>query len=175
MESIQNKIKNIGIFNLIESPLSNLMWSHYADNHKGIVTGINNYGCNDYKKVNYNITVDIPAINFMNYSSILKIYKEKNINENSFGDPSLQKMLLTKTVEWQYEKEWRGLNENYGLSPIRGDITEIVFCLNCDVPTRRKIRKILEENKNSNIVFKEIYKKLNSYDLFLRESESIKS
>ncbi|MEH7126593.1 DUF2971 domain-containing protein [Bacillus sp. JJ1773] len=168
LNSIHSSIEDAGILSLSEDPLNNLMWSHYANNHQGIAIGINNYKSDDYKMVNYNLTSDIPKIDLTEYFSIFKIYKEKNTYEIAFNDPSLQEILLTKTAEWQYEKEWRGLKGKYGLFPLNGNVTEVVFGLNCIKSNRDKIRKIIEENSKSDILFKEVYQNPSSYDFLLR-------
>ena len=69
-----------------------LMWSHYADEHRGLCIG---YNLHDLIK-NYNC---FPVI----YSDEMPQGKELGLNKTD----SLMKYILTKYSDWSYEKEWR--------------------------------------------------------------------
>lgn len=169
LTSINKHIKNVGILSLSEDPLNHLMWAHYGENHQGIAIGISNFNDEDYKQVVYNSTSQIPEIDLTKNISVVKMYAGYNKYEIGFNDPNLQKVLLTKTDPWKYEREWRGIKEKHGAHPIEGKIVEIIFGLNCDELKRDEIRKLVIEANNPNIKFKEIYKKPDSYDLFVRD------
>lgn len=88
-DSIQSAVF-VGCFS--ERNDSLLMWSHYADEHRGICIGYNLY--NLIK--NYNC---FPVI----YSNEMPQEKELSLDKPY----SLMKYILTKYSEWSYEKEWR--------------------------------------------------------------------
>lgn len=69
-----------------------LMWSHYADEHRGLCIG---YNLHDLIK-NYNC---FPVI----YSDEMPQEKEIDLDKTD----SLMKYMLTKCRDWSYEKEWR--------------------------------------------------------------------
>lgn len=171
--SIKKYLDNAGILSLSEDPINQLMWSHYAENHSGIAIGISDFKSEDYKKVTYTLISEVPGIDLTNNISVLKMYVDKNSYEISPNDLNLQKVLLTKTDEWKYEREWRGIEDKYGLHTIDGEISEIVFGLNCDSLERDKIRQVVLETKRTNIKFKEIYRVPNNYKLFIRDVENI--
>lgn len=82
--------EKIGILCLTEDPLNILMWSHYANNHTGICIGFDTEVSpfNSTKKVTYN--GERPKAEF-----------------NSEPEMLIDRVLLTKSQHWQYEKEWR--------------------------------------------------------------------
>lgn len=168
INSINEKINNVGILSLSDNPLQNLLWSHYAESHSGIAVGISGYSTDAYKKVIYNETPIIPEVDLERFNSILKIYQDHTKFEIAFNDPALQTILLTKTVEWAYESEWRGISETAGAYSINGLISEIIFGLKCKEEHKQKIISLLKAN-NINAKLKQVYKKDNSYGLFLKE------
>ena len=98
-EAIYRAFKdNVGILSLSEIPDNELMWSHYADSHRGIVLcfdGQHNFfnrrrSENDefyfVRKVQYS---DGPA--------------------TSLADIDGDALLVTKGTQWSYEREWRML------------------------------------------------------------------
>jgi hypothetical protein len=84
------KISELRIYCLTPDPLSTLMWSHYADNHKGI--------CLEFRTDN----------NFLLPSAQEVIYRSKypKWKPQQLSDVALE-MILTKADAWSYEKEFR--------------------------------------------------------------------
>lgn len=83
-----------------------LMWSHYANNHKGICIGYLTLDkpFSDALKVNYYNTT--PIIDIKKYFSNGK-FKGGKINKDEFRKP-----ILSKYNDWSYEKEWRLLKDD---------------------------------------------------------------
>lgn len=86
-----NKTINIGIACFSENIESTVMWSHYSKNHEGICL---EYDTNDFSHDEW------------------PIYKVKYSREalNCFklgSDDGLLPLLINKSTEWCYEKEWR--------------------------------------------------------------------
>ncbi|MFB6588964.1 DUF2971 domain-containing protein [Bacillus thuringiensis] len=169
LESIDTMLKKVGILSLSDNPLSTLMWSHYGDNHKGIAIGISNFNENAYKQVNYVKLTEVPEINLKEYNSVLKMYKDYNEFEISLDDPHLQLALQTKTEEWKYESEWRGVKEEFGLYSIEGEISEVVFGLNCSKKDRKEIKQIIQDKGVEGILYKEVYREQDSYEFLIRD------
>lgn len=76
-----------------ENNLSNLMWSHYADSHKGLCI---EYAPNTWRSQECIFPVSYVA-EPLNYAEI----KEENTIL------ALLTSTLTKSMNWSYEKEWR--------------------------------------------------------------------
>lgn len=84
---------NVRICSFSERNDSLLMWSHYANEHKGI--------CLEYDfEFDENVRTFLQPVLYTN-----KLYKQKTINE-PFAINQIMAS-LTKAKDWQYEKEWR--------------------------------------------------------------------
>ncbi len=96
--SLQNVFNSsIGALSLSEDPKNELMWSHYAEEHRGYILGFDSThsyfnqpvsGSDELRylrKINY--TKTRPNINLMNTNGV--------------------ELFLTKSINWQYELEWR--------------------------------------------------------------------
>lgn len=88
-DSIRNKI---GVYCLSKNPSSVLMWSHYADNHKGV--------CLEYDGLNH-FFVDAFEVKYTQTRPTVFAFKDGNEQEQLDG------ALLTKSELWFYEEEWR--------------------------------------------------------------------
>ena len=98
-------LANTGVFSLTKYSDDILMWSHYADKHKGVCIEfcpIRNGKLNDKFvdflcqafEVSYPDKNNLPTINFYKYD-LLKLPQES---------------VLTKARHWEYEGEWRILD-----------------------------------------------------------------
>ncbi|EJT6665860.1 DUF2971 domain-containing protein [Clostridium perfringens] len=100
-DSIRN---NLAIACLSETNDNILMWSHYANNHKGICLEY------DFEEIN-NISTIFPVI----YSNNTCDISDDILNENY--NFIIQKV-LTKAENWKYENEWRIVVQNKDESQI---------------------------------------------------------
>lgn len=82
-----------GAISFTESKSNLLMWSHYADEHKGVVLGFNK---------NYSFFKDLKRVK---YDSIIpdELITDIDINDNN----SFLQLFYLKSDEWIYEKEHR--------------------------------------------------------------------
>lgn len=85
-----------------KSKTDKLMWSHYADKHKGMV-------------LEYDIFFDINLFRF----ALPVIYHEKlpEINFMTQQDKSIESVLKNKSHVWSYEQEVRLINDNLAGTP----------------------------------------------------------
>jgi hypothetical protein len=151
-----------------------LMWSHYADNHKGFVL---NY---DFKS-RYSIKTKIPGVNATEFADkkLFPIrysderfdatyYVEFHFIDNYFRSIGLKlnkpffdklfyyKILLFKSSSWAYEKEWRIISQtNIDYSDQKPDISfineikpkEILLGSKISNENRYQLLKISEQKK----------------------------
>ncbi|MCX7174528.1 MAG: DUF2971 domain-containing protein [Proteobacteria bacterium] len=84
-------LNDYGVLSLSEDALHPLMWSHYADSHRGICIEFDaaQHFFQYARKVNYEL--DYPSIDPMSHLP-------EEVNEIA---------ILTKADFWKYEKEWR--------------------------------------------------------------------
>jgi hypothetical protein len=175
-ESLKSMKQSSLVACLSEDFESILMWSHYADNHKGFVL---NY---DFKS-RYSIETKIPGIKATEFAdkklfpvrysderfdatyyvtfhfidNYLKSIGQK-LNIPFFDKLFYYKILLFKSSDWAYEKEWRiisqtnnNYNDNKPNISFVNDIqpTEILLGSKIEEGNRDKLLRIAEEKKIS--------------------------
>lgn len=126
IESLKNQMrKNLKVICFTEQHISNLMWSHYADYHKGF--------CLMYSKeeLKQSFIYDINGNKTKNKIEILKVeYSEKQLDIGPYlyyyiplkffgysskeinlteGEKIIKKIVSSKSDDWKYEDEWRAI------------------------------------------------------------------
>jgi hypothetical protein len=104
--------KDLGVLSLTECPLNLLMWAHYADEHKGVVVELD-YTHESLFKMSPG-GEEFSTLNAVRYQ-----------NEKVVGLPFPDKVvesLLTKSPEWEYEREWRFIRTLNLLDEVKPDI-----------------------------------------------------
>lgn len=94
---IRDMSKNIGVFSLSSSNNKTIMWSHYANNHQGYVIGFDS----NHSFFKENQEKSITALSQINY-----VHERIKITDDDI-DSSIKKILMTKHIDWHYEKEHR--------------------------------------------------------------------
>jgi hypothetical protein len=86
--------KEFGIVCFSETPFNVLMWSHYADGHRGFVL---------------ELEMDESKLEQVAYSTIApQIPPEREgLSRDAILKDIAHRALRTKSIEWAYEKEWR--------------------------------------------------------------------
>ena len=128
-----------------------LMWSHYANQHKGVVLGFKNTIATTWYKVAYSdyriiITFDVDQDDIK--------YKE-----------SVQKVLTTKSKIWEYEKEYRYLKQlnslkyenNMYFDPFKKkDLAEVILGANISNEDKSKVLQVSKSYSDVKIIQAEI-------------------
>ena len=120
--TLQEKKNAIRIVALSNRNDSTLMWSHYADGHKGVAIGVEI----DKKRL------DVRQVTYGNHLTIT----EDNINTDT-----CKNILCRKLSPWSYEEEIRVLT-NKKFVPVR--VREIVYGIKIDQSTRSILRDIVK-------------------------------
>ena len=160
------KDKKVGIFSLSEVNNEILMWSHYANNHKGFCIGFERNLDNLLGKDKWTHRI---------------IYRDDiaHIEHKSTEQVFLEFYTKKSKKHWSYEKEWRYVqwpsepneiitNVEMGLP---GKIESIVFGLKMPIEHKRTIINILEDEVDYYRVEKD--KKLFKLNLFQLTKEEI--
>lgn len=119
-----NISKDYGMACFSETPSDILMWSHYANEHKGVVVGLDR---------------DSLGINLR----CVRCKPERVVfTASQFANPQFSwvvELLTTKSEDWKYQKEWRAILP-FGKPPLKFDeeLGAHVF----EVP-RRAIKRVL--------------------------------
>lgn len=131
--------KPLGIFCLSERPDDIIMWSHYADGHKGLVLQFDKAGLESYgycKKVEY--SKDYPTL--------------RDLNESKSSDEGIAKLfLLRKADHWSYEAEWRMIiniiNGKRIVKFPKEILTGVIFGCQADEKYKEKVSEWIDSSK----------------------------
>jgi hypothetical protein len=140
LQMTMEDIGNLGVFSMSQIKDNILMWSHYANHHKGF--------CIVFVRKNDNILGDIAKTHQVeydcNYPEAYPFDKNGNYDRSIFN-----KMLFTKAKDWKYEKEWRLVyDEGNKEEPLPSDISSIIFGLRMSEGHKATIRNILADQPN---------------------------
>lgn len=95
-EMIQSLKRQMRFQSFSEKNHSTVMWSHYADCHKGI--------CIEYNPLSIGTNIPLLKVEYSNRR--LDISEIENLESKEFNKMIYEVMLL-KAKDWQYEEEWR--------------------------------------------------------------------
>ncbi|MBU3198509.1 DUF2971 domain-containing protein [Clostridium estertheticum] len=134
--SIDNSKCKVAIGSLTEVKNSILMWSHYANEHKGFCIEYNVLELLDIKKN------ELYPIIYNNELPDITITRSDNLEESILN--TIIKASLTKATDWSYENEWRILSHNnYPTAGVTG------FSVKMPIPTAIYLGcKISSDDKN---------------------------
>lgn len=136
-EKFRDDTKDLGVFCMCEHPEDIPMWSHYADIHRGFCI---QFVRNPKNKLG-NIEMTRPVLYSREYPS------PDPFTENG-RERIYDELFFTKAKGWEYEKEWRMLNEQGDIElPVPGAISAVIFRLNMPKPQRKTIKNILSYKK----------------------------
>ncbi|KJR18275.1 DUF2971 domain-containing protein [Vibrio sp. S234-5] len=187
LSEIKNNTQKMGIFCMSKTDGNILMWSHYAEEHKGFCIEFNELNKHlldkaDLIDVNYldnfedlnnpDLIVDFFMLMFWDYRDLprsewerkyielaqnLKMYEEYKLALSIIGN---------KYVDWSYEKEVRLVTCNNGV--IKYDpqsIISITFGLRMSESDKATIRNICKTDDKCHIKFKQAEKLISGYGL----------
>lgn len=108
--------RNYGVLSLTRQPLNSLMWSHYGDEHKGVVLGfdvdIAGFSSletcvipSQYGEVIYSATKPHKDLPIISQDNLLTIGQELKFDSDAFN--FVKRAFLYKSIEWAYEEEMR--------------------------------------------------------------------
>ena len=162
-----------GMLCLTKNPKNILMWSHYADNHRGMVLGFDTnhtfFNSEEVIRDFHNQLEDkIPIQGFGTVKAIEYLKSRKQV---AYGDEySLYDILFTKSHHWEYEKEYRILKNIFNVTPARefdsGEkiyllefpkecLKEVIFGLNVDESLKTKVKRISKSEYYSDIILQQ--------------------
>jgi len=140
--ALERFVQSVGIFSLSKTARDALLWSHYADGHRGVCFGfetdeldIENVFINDH--VEYRDTPPFQDI-FLELTEELGEFvrpwdghKYPAAQGDEFYTKQLSKLmtgnLLVKSTKWEYEQEYRLVSNDTGLHPFPpGALKEII-------------------------------------------------
>lgn len=152
-DSMVKSLEKIGVCCFTIDPRNLLMWSHYANHHKGIVLQFElaRDASAFLKNVRVDYVKDYPVMNWANET------------ENE-----ISKSFLNKFKTWEYEKEWRivhvfGANTYIDFKPEA--LTGLVFGCKADKNIKDTVNQILAERTQKNMP------PVNIYNAYMHDSK----
>lgn len=119
-DTFQREVTEYGVLSLTENCENILMWSHYADNHKGF--------CLEFERGEDNDLGDYRKTKQVTYSRHCPIIDVNKVVSNDNPKGEFLKMLFTKSEEWRYEQEWRiCYSKGNSLMDYPGPLKAIIF------------------------------------------------
>jgi hypothetical protein len=115
-----------------------LLWSHYADSHKGVCLGFD-----------YDLMIKkFPQFDEVEYSDNPFYFDIKNVDE------SIAKTVLRKSTDWKYEEEIRFVMErSKSIGFFQDALTEVNFGTRCSKRDMMNIQYLVSKLNYSNCVF----------------------
>jgi hypothetical protein len=160
---LDHMMKNRGVLSLASQWNSPLMWSHYADEHKGI--------CIEYDisraVCEKPIIVDYKGGRGICISQIIDLIFN---NAETAKKEIEHKYFHTKAGQWGYEEEWRYISDRQGTSPAPFHLSGIYFGMRCDISVVSSIVKLLY-GAEYEVNFYHVHANQESFDLDRREVE----
>ena len=142
IDAMESNLANYGIFCLSHRWDSPLMWSHYADEHKGIcveLTRRDDVPLDAFHPVIYKKSNPINASDIAEWVDLDSISAFNRISSSVF---------YTKSPDWKYEKEWRDIDTKSGLKDRKFDITGVYFGCRCDESVRNLLITFFSADRN---------------------------
>ena len=140
---IRSVLQQSGILCLSEDPNSMLMWSHYANHHRGFCIQY------DFSEGSRLRTLAQPV----RYSDSMPSVSLADL-AGANRTEALDSLWLTKAACWSYEKEWRVIMPNGGSSyQAPSPLTAVIFGARMAESERTMVKHALRHNQN--VAFKE--------------------
>lgn len=125
--SLQADVNGCGVLCLSEDPDDILMWSHYSAGHTGV--------CFEFEHLNEPFFGRCQKVN----------YSDKMPQVSALRSPAqeqIEAFILTKPIDWEYEKEWRAIEFEKGSGLYEFDsrlLTGLIFGARISLDHRRRL------------------------------------
>ncbi len=100
----ENKLRRFRLLSLCAERNNPLLWSHYADSHRGVAF---EFDASCTKNTSFQIAKPVKYQKRAPRIISRKVFIESVIGLADQPDVGTYPLILTKSVEWSYEKEWR--------------------------------------------------------------------
>ena len=124
------------------TPTNNLMWAHYANNHKGVCYAFNFI---NQKPPFKNEEIAWGGVIYSSYIPEIKIYQDQTTE--GMLPSLLSDVILTKSQEWSYEEEVRFFhtNDDNVIEYKPGTLKAIILGRRVNDTDRTKIQKLVDK------------------------------
>lgn len=136
---LDREMGNKGVLSLSATWQNGLMWSHYADEHRGICI---EYDTRDQPHQQLN-KVDYKGQRAIKASDL---FRWKVRDDAAAEQRVLKTYFYTKSGEWRYEREWRDICDDCGVKDVPFRMTAILFGQRCISTVVKSIVKLLNDH-----------------------------
>jgi len=134
-DGVREILRSRGVLTLSSRWDSPLMWSHYADSHRGfcIEYDATNHRCQHLAPVDYNSGRGIRLSDIAGW---------KLGGDESALRSVIESAYFRKSPDWAYENEWRDVSRRFGAGSAPFDISGIIFGMRCPRHVRAAVMLI---------------------------------
>jgi hypothetical protein len=164
---VDEKLTTIGVASFSKTKKNQLMWSHYADEHKGFCIGFHH----DLSMLNNDVlgSFEVKYKSKHPFEEFIK-RNEQLIESDDYLEKIshrlLESSLTTKYTNWQYEKEWRIIKNQKGAVKFNLKmVNSITFGLKMPDRDKRTLRNLLNGNSWNHLKWFETTKANNRFAL----------
>lgn len=163
-------LRKVGIFSMSEDPVSPQMWAHYSANSTGISIGFGVVpeaklmDSDHCVRISYSDALVVVSGDLITTGTRFTVENGRMCSQSilSLEDPTIRLAISTKTLSWQYEKEWRYIELSGGAYALPGPITSVVFGINSKEAVIRKYQQLCVKHVQNEVVFYRAVKQLNN-------------
>ncbi len=178
-------LRSFGIYTMSKTPKEILMWSHYAEGHKGF--------CIEYHRTPNNMLAGAGKVKYLKADEFPRI--DYFVRDPQKRLDEVSKIVLNKSKHWKYEQEWRMVEPGYvdqshitytkersdhqlldvGREPYSGHestypdemLNGIIFGLQMNDKDKKAVREVLS---GKDIKYYEVSRVRNKVELKIRET-----
>jgi len=156
--------KDIGVLALSACNDSILMWSHYANYHKGFCIGFkNNLGLDE------NCVMEVSYTKNRNNDLVLQYLASQTMSPEDNHKRLIKEFICTKYSDWEYEQEWRIMgSKGIAIYP-PSCVDRIIFGLNMPPEERNTIRYLF---LGTDVKFFQAVKSTRDFEVKIQEVDS---
>ena len=147
IKHLQKQLDKSGVFWLTSANDNELMWAHYADNHRGLTIGYQPKTELFHSKEMYRY---LPAmVEYLGRGSISGedfLSRKENRDEAGMTQRALNAMFFSKNLAWEHEHEYRFIWPlSHGLRKLEADIKSVTYGMKFDRNKRELVRSFLPD------------------------------
>jgi hypothetical protein len=154
---LYNEMRKSGVLSLAARWDCPLMWSHYADEHRGLCIeyDLADQKCEQLRMVDYTTTGNVKASDLFEWKVRGSVTAEQTVRNAFF---------YAKATQWQYEREWRDVANSSGAVDAPLTMSGVYFGLRCDYAVLTSVVKLFS-NSSAKIRFFDVYRQDESFRL----------
>ncbi|WP_165603069.1 DUF2971 domain-containing protein [Mycobacteroides immunogenum] len=161
VKNFKTRVSKVGILSLSEDSNNELMWAHYADEHRGLVLGFSSephtlLGGQNTIPVTYSDSPRGSVADGFNQRIAMRrttsggqVWK----SEIPFESELFRAVISTKPTSWEYEKEWRYVEHNHGLRPWLSPLVSVTFGVRMAASECRRYQALVRNSMSDTVEF----------------------